>query len=170
MKKNILTTLSFLFLTFATLTVTAMPASDTSIKELMKMMHSDQVIEVTKAQIKLQMAQVVEQALKKRKPNKQEQQAIEKMNKNIFLAFDEEINREKLEAMSIRLYKASFSEEEISGIIRFHKTPAGQALINKLPLVTKNTMQEIQQMMGRYIPKIKKIGAEFDKEFLAASH
>jgi hypothetical protein len=71
--------------------------------------------------------------------------------------------------MSIRLYKESFSEEEVAGMLAFYKTPAGQAVIFKMPVLTQQIMIETHKMMNVLLPKIKVIEQQFAAELAAAS-
>jgi hypothetical protein len=49
--------------------------------------------------------------------------------------------------MYMRVYHDSFTQSEIDGIIRFYKTPAGKAMVNKVPVVMQNVMHEMQAMI-----------------------
>lgn len=75
---------------------------------------------------------------------------------------------EKLEPVYLRLYRASFTEEEIVGMLSFYKTPAGQAVITKMPLLTQNTMIEIQKLLSGITPQIQKIQEDFIAEMKVA--
>jgi hypothetical protein len=79
-----------------------------------------------------------------------------------------EIAWEKLEPMYLRLYKDSFSEEEIAGMLAFYKTPAGQAVIYKMPVLMQQTMLEVQKMTSGMTPKMEKVQEQFAAEMAAA--
>jgi hypothetical protein len=44
----------------------------------------------------------------------------------------------------LRTYRASFTQDEIDGVIKFYKSPAGKAYVKKTPLVMQNVMREMQ--------------------------
>jgi hypothetical protein len=54
----------------------------------------------------------------------------------------------------VKIYSDVFSQEEIDGLIAFYSNPAGQAYINKMPLVLQQTIQLTQSMMQTITPKI----------------
>ena len=54
-------------------------------------------------------------------------------------------------------------------MVAFYKTPAGQAVINKLPALTQKTMLEVQQMLMRLQPQLQQLQQEFISEITAAS-
>ena len=80
-----------------------------------------------------------------------------------------ELAWEKLKPMYVRLYKESFSEEELTGMLDFYKTPAGQAVIQKMPVLMQKTMLEVQKMLSEATPQMQKVEADFIAEMKAAS-
>ena len=76
--------------------------------------------------------------------------------------------KEKLEPRYLRLYKEAFSEEEIAGMLSFYKTPAGRAVIDKMPVLMQQTMLEVQKLISGTIPQMQKIQEEFAAEMSAA--
>ena len=74
----------------------------------------------------------------------------------------------KLEPVYVRIYQKSFSQEEVDGMIAFYKTPAGQAVIGKMPAVMQNTMDEMQQMMTPVMQKMQRMQQDVAAEMKAA--
>jgi hypothetical protein len=60
----------------------------------------------------------------------------------------------------LHTYRASFSQDEMDSIIAFYKTPGGQALIRKMPLVMQNVMTEIQALTQPLQKKFQQIQRE----------
>jgi hypothetical protein len=60
----------------------------------------------------------------------------------------------------INLYVDVFSESELRELIRFYKTPLGQKLIEKTPLLMQRSMRIGQQKMMRVMPEIQAISRE----------
>jgi hypothetical protein len=54
-------------------------------------------------------------------------------------------------------------------LIAFYKTPAGQALINKSPLLMQNLMGEMQAAMRPVIQRIGQIKNQADQELKGLS-
>jgi len=78
----------------------------------------------------------------------------QKMSAKMMASMREEMQWSKMEPMYLRIYQRSFTQEEVDGMLAFYKTPAGAALIKKMPTVMQETMVEMQQMMQ---PMMKKI-------------
>ncbi len=82
-------------------------------------------------------------------------------------AMKEVLDWNKLEPMYVRVYQKSFTQEEVDGLIAFYRTPAGQALINKMPVVMQNMMTEVQQMMHPMMQAMKRMQQEVVAEIQA---
>ncbi|MDR2506703.1 MAG: DUF2059 domain-containing protein [Candidatus Accumulibacter sp.] len=115
------------------------------------------------------MNNTVQQALQGKNPTPKQQQAITNMKNRMVEIMQGEFAWEKLEPMCLRLYKESFSEEEVAGMLAFYKTPAGQALIHKMPVLMQKTMLEVQKMFSDVSPKMQKIQEQFAAEMASAS-
>ena len=141
--------------------VIAAPASDSAIKQLLVVTQAQKLMDGTRAQFDTLMVNVVQQELKGKTPTPQQQQAIEKMRKKIVEVMQAELAWEKIEPLYLRLYKESFTEEEIGGMLAFYKTPAGQAVITKMPVLMQKTMFELQKMVSGMVPRMQTIQEEF---------
>ena len=70
--------------------------------------------------------------------------------------------------MYVRLYKETFSEEEVKGMLAFYRTPSGQAVIHKMPLLMQKVMLETNTMIRSMSPEMQKIQQDFASEMGAA--
>ncbi len=57
------------------------------------------------------------------------------------------MNWEQMEQLYLRVYRASFTQSEVDDLTAFYETPAGQALLTKMPLVMQNLFGEMRGMM-----------------------
>jgi len=150
--------------------VMAAPASESSIKELMSVTQSRQLVDGMRGQLDAMMKNGIAQQLNGKTPTAKQQQAIDNMSKKMVDFMQGTLAWEKLEPMYMRTYKESFSEEEIVGMLAFYKTPAGQAVINKMPVLMQKVMGEVQQTMAQAAPQMQKIQKEFMDEMKAADN
>ena len=154
---------------FVSLPALAEPATEATIKEVLVASHAQKLIEGMTLQFDGMMATATQQALQGRTPTAKQQQAITNMQGKMSALMKESLTWAKFEPMYIRLYQQTFTEEEVAGILAFYKTPAGQALIEKLPLLTQNLMKEMPIMLADISPRLRQIQAEFAVEMKAAS-
>lgn len=145
--------------------VPAAPATESTIKQLLVVSQAQKLGDGVQQQFEAQINNLVQDQLKGYVPTARQQAAIETMKKRFAAVMRDELGWEKMEPLYIRLYKASFTEEELVGMLRFYQTPAGQALIKKMPVLMQNMMLELQtNFFPTMMPKLELIQKQFMDE------
>lgn len=142
----------------------AAPASDESIRQLFAVTQVQKILDGTKAQLRALMDKTTQQALQGTIPTASQQRAIDRMKARMLTVIQGELAWEKLEPMYLRLYSETFTDEEVEGMLAFYATPAGKAVINKMPQLMQQTMVEMQKRMTDVLPRMQKIQQEFLSE------
>lgn len=137
--------------------------TDDSIRELLKAADAQNLVEAIINQVNGTMEAAM-QKMASHASSQAFQKSLEKSRARTTSIIKEELSWDKLEPMYIRAYQASFTQDEIDGIAAFYKTPAGKALVKKMPLVMQNTMAEMQTMMTSMVPKLQKMQEELQAE------
>jgi len=68
---------------------------------------------------------------------------------------------EKMEPEYIKLFSEVYTEDELKAIVEFYKTPAGQSMLKKQPLLMQKSMVISQKQMQALMPEIQKMSQEF---------
>lgn len=55
------------------------------------------------------------------------------------------------------IYRDSFDQSEVDGLIEFYKSPVGQSFVLKMPAVTQRAMLAAQTQMQRIAPKLQEV-------------
>jgi uncharacterized protein len=145
------------------------PPSETSIKQLLEAAQAHKLIDSVMAQMDGLMTQAILQATQGQEIPPKVQKEIDKQQAEVVGLMKELLDWKKLEPMYVRIYQKSFSQQEVDGMIAFYKTPAGQAVIAKMPAVMQNTMDEMQQMMGPVMQKVQHMQQDVAAEMKAAT-
>lgn len=161
--------LAVLSLLLVSATAMASPAKDSTVSELLKVTNARKLVDGIRAQMDGMMDRSIQSALEGKKPNRKQKAAINKMKKHMVALLGDELGWKRFKPMTVRLYKETFTEEELQGILKFYKTPAGQAMIRKMPTLMQKTMIEVQKMTNDALPKMVEIQREFQKDMKAAS-
>jgi hypothetical protein len=90
----------------------------------------------------------------------EQQQTIDRMRQQLTELVQQNFTWEVLEPSYMDIYAKSFSQSEIDSMIAFYGSPAGHAVILKLPLVMQNTMGAMTQRMQALIPKIQQMAKD----------
>jgi hypothetical protein len=67
------------------------------------------------------------------------------------------ISWEKMRPQYVKLYAETFSDEEISGMLAFYGSPAGRAMLEKMPALVTKIMGVAQAQMKDILPEIQRI-------------
>lgn len=161
MKKMVAT----LVLSFASLAAFAAPPTDASVEELLKITNAQQLMVSMQKDLEVNMRAQIDQMKSKRKLTEREAKALDALPGAVSKIIADELSWEKWKSIYLGIYKESFEQSEIDGLIAFYKTPAGQAFVKKMPIVMQKSLGAAQQSMG---PVIEKINAEVMKTIKAA--
>jgi uncharacterized protein len=67
------------------------------------------------------------------------------------------ISWEKMRPQYVKLYAETFSDGEISGMLAFYGSPAGRAMLEKMPALVTKIMEVAQAQMKDVLPEIQRI-------------
>jgi hypothetical protein len=164
---NPLKSLLLLLLFFSTAAFAA-PASESSIRELLAVTRAEKLLDTMLGQFDTVRKNAVQLALAGNSPSPEEQQSIDRMTRKTIGLLQAELTWEKLEPVYLRLYQDSFSEEEVQAMLDFYRSPAGQSVIGKMPVLMQRSMAEVQAMLAALTPKMQKILQDFAAEMKEA--
>jgi uncharacterized protein len=148
---------------FTTLAVAAPgdpPASEASIRQLLEVTQSRQLLDDLSAQLDQMMRTSMQQALAGKQFSVEQQKILDDMRTKLVKIFGEHLQWDQLEPMYLDIYKKSFTQNEVDGMLAFYKTEAGKALIAKMPLAMQNTMQATQSKMAALMPQVQQLQRE----------
>lgn len=153
-------------LTFS-ISTQAAPPSDESINQLLEVSKAGKLMDSVWAQMDGFMKSSMQQVTKGKPVNADEQAIMDKQQSKMIAIMKDELSWDKMKEGFVQVYRETFSQDEIDGIIAFYKSPAGQAFIDKQPALMKNTMTLMQQRMGPMMKKIQEMTEETAKEMKA---
>jgi len=154
-------------LAFSTPTQAA-PPTDASINQLLELSKAGKLMDSVWAQMDGFMKTSLQQVTKGKPVSADEQAIMDKQQAKMIAIMQDELSWAKIKDGFVQVYRETFTQEEIDGIIAFYQSPAGQAFIDKQPALMKNTMALMQQRMGPIMQKIQQMTEETAKEMKAA--
>ena len=144
------------------------PASEASVRELLTITQSQKLVDGTMGQVDAMMQRSMEQALAGQALSADQQKIMDNMRTKMIALFRENMKWETLEPMFVDIYKQSFTQKEVDGMLDFYKSEPGQAVIAKMPLVMQNTMQAMQGRMAVMLPKLQQLQQDAIAELKAS--
>ncbi len=126
-------------------------------KEMLNLSDMQKMIDQIVAQVQqMQTAQLKLLSI----PEKDQEKVLQfqsKLTKKIFDA----MSWDKMEAEYITLFSTVYTVEELKAIVEFYKSPAGQSMLKKQPMLMQKTMQIAQSKIQSLLPELKKMTEDF---------
>ena len=119
--------------------------SDSSIKELLAITDGKNLIEQSMTQTDFYVKQAIYAALKGKEITPELQQIIDESSEEASFILKNEMSWAKMEPDLIQVYRESFTQSEIDGLIQFYKSDLGETIIKKMPIVMNKNMELINQ-------------------------
>ena len=142
--------------------------SEQSLRHLLEVTQAKKVLQAVTEQMDATFDAMVKQQLGGQQELTPEQQkSLEARRKAAREMIANLLNWDSMETLYLKVYGETFTQSEIDGMLKFYATPAGQAVIAKLPLVAKNTMSEMQQRVRQMMPKLQQMAKETAEEVKA---
>jgi hypothetical protein len=156
----------FLLLAGSVLAADSTP-SEKSIDELLEVMNAHQLIDSVKGQMGAMLETAMREASRGKTMTPERQAIIDRMQTRVAAVINDALEWQTLRPVYVRAYSASFSQTEVDGMLKFYKSPAGQAVVKKLPLVLQNVMQDVQAITKPMRQKLQQIQQEAVQELKA---
>lgn len=151
--------------------LTAEPTAE-SVKELLARSGAHQMIEMTKAQMTGAVSGQIQQAVQGHAMTPEIQTILQTASTNIQEILNGQLTWESVEPLFVSVYQSTMTQEEVDGIVAFYQTPAGKAMVEKMPQLMQLSGQRLQQQLGPIGQQLQQLQqetlvelqAEFTKE------
>ena len=91
----------------------------------------------------------------------EQQQQADELKAKISAVLTNALGWEKLEPEYTKMYAAAFTEQQMDDILAFYKSPTGQAMIEKNPMLLQESSALAQQRMSDVTPEVEKLIKDF---------
>ncbi len=133
----------------------AQNASEASIQELLEVTQAAKMMESMYSSVEEALRNGMQQAAASRPMSDEQRRALDTLPRRMAQVIREELSWELMRPGMVQIYRETLSQDEVNGLINFYKTPAGQALITKMPLIMQRSMAYTQGRMATFGPRIQ---------------
>ena len=168
--KLVMTLVFAMFAVFAAQAALAQDAkpSEESIRQLFEVMHSSKLLDAYMTQIDSTVRASMQQALAGQQLNPKQKKILEDMGAEIGSLVKAELTWPAIEPLMIEVYRDTFSQHEVDGMLAFYRSEVGQAVIAKLPTAMQQSMSGIQSHAQALTPKIVQLEKDTAAQVKAA--
>ena len=131
-------------------------------QEMLALLHMDRLLDQMMNNMLDQMSTVTKQ-LGGRNVKPEDQTRVDEFQKKVFQLIQSQMGWKALEPEYVDIYAKDFTDEQLDAILVFYKSPAGVALIEKLPTLTTQGTELAQARVATLMPQLKQLIADFAK-------
>jgi hypothetical protein len=144
-----------LLLLGSALTCSAAPPTGESIDTLLTVSKSELRLESIYETMEQAMRQGMAQASVGQTVSAEQQRVLETAPKRFADVMRNEFTWESLKPMYIEIYRDTFTQDEIDGLIAFYQSPIGIVFVNKMPEVMQRSMASMQSRLQPMMEKMR---------------
>ncbi len=137
-----------LSLLLATAAAWAAPTNDEQVDRLLQVMRAEQTLAAVVPQVEAAQKQMVDQVLAGQEVTPEQRQRIDALVKKSSARMADMLSWEKMQPLYRDIYRQTFSAEDMDAMIAFYGSPAGQAVLDKMPALMQHTMVAMQKMIA----------------------
>ena len=141
-------------------TQAASKPTEASVRHLLDVMQVRQIVQTMSAQMDGMFDNMLNKQLEGQNITPEQQKQLEARRNAARDMVKDLLSWDAMESLYLKVYGDTFSQREIDAMTAFYTSPAGQAVIAKMPLATKNSMAEMQQRVREMIPKIQQMAKD----------
>ncbi len=146
----------------------AAPPTLESIERLMAVSQADKMAEGVRSQIRGSMKLVTDQMLQGQPVTPAEQRAIDNFSNKVSSMMNDELSADKLRPIYVVMYRETFTQEEVDGMIAFYQSPIGQSMLAKMPRAMQGINSELNRRMGPVMERMRQAAQDLGRELDAA--
>jgi uncharacterized protein len=128
--------------------------TEESIKHLFETMGTSHLIDDMVGQMDKTMRASVREGMHGQTLNAEQQKIFDDMMTKLMSMMKEQIDWSAMEPLMVRVYRDTFTQQEVDAMVRFYSSPAGRSVSRKLPVAMQESMQLMHERMQGLIPRI----------------
>lgn len=149
-----------LLLSSSALVCHAEPPTTESVEALLAATKSESILDTLSANMEQTLRTGMTQSMAGRRITPQQQSFLDNAPQQFAALIKEELTWAHLKPMYVQLYQESFTQEEVDGLLAFYRSPAGEALTKKMPVVAQKTLVLVQQRVQPMLERMKVLTAK----------
>lgn len=145
----------------------AAPPTPESIELLLDLVQAEKIMDGIKPQVQGAMKASMDQALKGRKPNAEEQKVLDAYLLAATHIVNDTLTMDRLKPLHLQLYSQHLTQEEVDGMITFYQSPVGRSMVTKMPHIMQGVMAALPSLLAPMQDKLRLAGEQMVRELVA---
>lgn len=129
--------------------------SPESIERLLKAMDAEQNVKNVQQYGDAMLKGTMDRVFQLRPMKPEQKEKLEAVREKLAATMREELSWESMKAIYLEIYAQQFSREEVDAMITFYESPAGRALVVKMPAVLQKSSDLMQARLQGLMQKLQ---------------
>jgi hypothetical protein len=142
----------------------AAPPSDESLIKMMTALQLHNTLDQMVAQMEAGMKTALTQSIKEKELNPLQTAELGKLQSKMADTIKADLSFAKVKDVYLQVYRETFTQDEVNGIVAFCASPAGRAMLAKIDPATRKASNLLRERMGPTLQKIKIMQQDFINE------
>lgn len=143
--------------------------TEAAVRELLAASEARNLLDATVGQMRSSLDATLDGAMRDPQLNDAQRRIVTEWKDEFIAVLTGYLDWAQLEPMFVDIYRRSFTREEVDALVAFYRTPAGRALISKMPAVMQNSMTAMQARMADLQPRMAKLQSDLQAKLQAAA-
>ena len=140
---------------FTCATATAAPASDASIEKLLGLNRTQGFLESIYGSVDQSVKRGLNEATKDSTLTPAQQAVVNALPGRVEVLLRDAMSWDKLRPEFITLYRQTFDQEEVDGLIEFFGSKTGRAFVHKMPVLQQSALVISQKYLQNILPQVQ---------------
>lgn len=158
-------TLVLLLLCLLALGARAERPTEATVDQLLEASQSPALTQAMLAQMEQSARAAAAASAKGRKLTDEQRKSLDRIITGITATLRQELAWEKVRPIFLQVYQETLEQEEVEALIAFYRSPTGQMMLRKMPLIMQRTGVLMQMRMQQVLPRLHE---QMNKEMKAA--
>ena len=133
----------------------AAPPSEASIDDLLAATRVERLLDSMLVNVEQTMRESMTRAAGPQPPSAEQRRVIDAGIAKFIAVMREEMSLARMRPLYAEIYRDTFTQEEMDGLLAFYRSPIGAAFIEKMPVVLQKSQSVVQTRLGPLMEKMK---------------
>jgi hypothetical protein len=143
--------------------------TEASVRKLLAVAHLDTLLGSTSKQVEASLRAGVKREIEDQPLNPQQRAILEGMQDKMVAIMRQQLDWARMEPYIAGLYRDTFTQQEVNGMIAWYNSPTGKAVVAKEPLIMQKVTEDAQRRVQDVVPRLVQLQKETVVQLKAAA-
>lgn len=138
----------------------AAPPSEESVRELLALTEVSELVDQVGLQFGAMLDEQLAQIRRDPQLSAEQREILLGMHDRMTDVVRQETDWAAYEAGVVQVYRDNLSQSEVDSLLEMYRSPAGQLMLDKMPLITQTTMEYVERQLPSMVERLQRIERE----------